>query len=238
MSSDKHTLEHVLHGSQHRFQLPPGARQVILVRHGSAGGDIVPLVRVGDITIADPPLTPAGHEQAQLLCERLRHEPVTHLFVTPLQRTHQTAAPLAAATGLRPIVIDELHEVHMGDWETTFQERVAARDPLIQRMLEQETYEVIPNAERAADVAARVRVGIAKIIEHLEPGHAAVAVCHGGIVGDICRQATDSRPFAFFGPENASISRLVVHADGRWQLRSFNDVAHLNPLTWTSEQHA
>jgi probable phosphoglycerate mutase len=47
------------------------------------------------------------------------------------------------------------------------------------------------------------------------------------VIGEICRQATQSRPFAFVHADNCSITRLVVLADGRWLLRSFNDVAHL-----------
>jgi probable phosphoglycerate mutase len=54
-----------------------------------------------------------------------------------------------------------------------------------------------------------------------------VAVVHGGVVGEACRQATGSRPFAFVHSDNGSISRLVVRANGKWQLRSFNDIAHL-----------
>ena len=72
-----------------------------------------------------------------------------------------------------------------------------------------------------------VRVGVRKIIDVLDPGTSGVAFVHGGTIGELCRQATGSRPFAFFAPENTSISRLVVQGDGRWSLRSFNDVAHL-----------
>jgi 2,3-bisphosphoglycerate-dependent phosphoglycerate mutase len=47
------------------------------------------------------------------------------------------------------------------------------------------------------------------------------------VIGEICRQATSSRPFAFVHADNASLSRLVVFGDRRWLLRSFNDTAHL-----------
>jgi probable phosphoglycerate mutase len=52
-------------------------------------------------------------------------------------------------------------------------------------------------------------------------------VLHGGVIGEICRQATSSRPFAFVHSDNCSISRLVVLPGGRQLLRSFNDTAHL-----------
>ena len=47
------------------------------------------------------------------------------------------------------------------------------------------------------------------------------------MIGELCRQATASRPFAFMRNDNTSISRLVVHADGSLFLRSFNDIGHL-----------
>jgi probable phosphoglycerate mutase len=58
-------------------------------------------------------------------------------------------------------------------------------------------------------------------------GGVVAAILHGGIIGEICRQATDSRPFAFVHSDNASLTRLVVFGPDRWLLRSFNDTAHL-----------
>jgi 2,3-bisphosphoglycerate-dependent phosphoglycerate mutase len=53
-------------------------------------------------------------------------------------------------------------------------------------------------------------------------------VLHGGVIGEICRQATASRPFAFVHADNCSVSRLVVLPGGdRMLLRAFNDVSHL-----------
>ncbi|MGI8491178.1 MAG: histidine phosphatase family protein, partial [Acidimicrobiales bacterium] len=40
--------------------------------------------------------------------------------------------------------------------------------------------------------------------------------------------AARSRPFAFGGADNASISHLVLHGQ-RWVIRRFNDTAHLHP---------
>ena len=48
-----------------------------------------------------------------------------------------------------------------------------------------------------------------------------------GPIGEACRRATGSRPFAFVHSDNGSLTRIVVHADGHWTLRTFNDVAHL-----------
>ena len=87
------------------FELPPDAKEIVVVRHG-ASATLVPGEPFALLDgHSDPPLSPAGEEQARAVAERLAGEPLQALFVTPLQRTAQTAAPLAAATGLEPVVI-------------------------------------------------------------------------------------------------------------------------------------
>ncbi len=215
---------------QRPFTPPPGATEVVLVRHGASQahvpGTAFPLIEGGH---ADPPLAPEGHEQAERVGARLAA--TAHpagVFVTPLQRTAQTAAPLLAATGLTATIVPELREVHLGEWEGgELRIRMAERDPLALRVLEEERWAVIPGAEEAEALTERVRTGLARIIETAGPDTSIVAVLHGGIIGELCRQATGARPFAFVHADNGSISRLVALPGGRLLLRSFNDTSHL-----------
>lgn len=213
--------------AQQRFALPEGGRQIILIRHGSSVGPTLETVELGALTITNPPLAQDGHVQAEAVGRALSGTAIAALFVTPLQRTWQTAVPLAHATGIAPIVIDDLREVHMGDFEHSFYEHAAARNPIIDRMFQEESWDVIPNAESIADFAARVRRGIGEVLDHCPIGQTVVLFSHAGTIAEICRQATGSRAFAFMGVENASLSRLIVQADGSWRLRSFNEVSHL-----------
>ena len=57
------------------------------------------------------------------------------------------------------------------------------------------------------------------------------AFVHAAVIGEICRQATASRPFAFIHADNGSLTRLVVLPGGRLLLRSFNDISHLTVVT-------
>jgi probable phosphoglycerate mutase len=220
---------------QRPFALPSGATEIILVRHGASEaalpGTPFPLVDGR----ADPNLSDAGHEQAAALADRLSGEGIARLFVTPLRRTHQTAAPLARATGLRPAVVDEFVEVHLGEWEGgELRVRVAQGDPLVRDIFEQERWDVIPGAESLDSLGRRVRAGVERVVAETGPDAVAVAIAHGGVLGEICRQATASRPFAFVHMDNGSVSRLVVHANGRWMLRSFNETSHLAVRTGPS----
>ena len=214
--------------SQRAFTRPPAATEIVFVRHG-ASADAVPGERF-PLTDGhgDPPLSKAGEAQARAVTERLAKEGIDALFVTGLQRTAQTAAPLAARLGIEPHVVPELREVKLGDWEGgEFRIRVHDGDPVAIQAIAEERWDVIPGAETMENLAARVRAGVAAIVDQVGPDASAAAVVHGGIIGELCRQATDSRPFAFIHSDNCSITRIVVLPDGRWLLRTFNDIAHL-----------
>jgi probable phosphoglycerate mutase len=209
---------------QRRFVVPPDATEIVLARHGASEparpGDPFPTLDGH----GDPALAPEGREQAKLLCARLREEQVDAVFVTGLRRTIETAEPL----GRESIEIPELREVKLGEWEAgTFRIHVANREALALRVIAEERWDLIPGAEPMASFAERVKTGIDKVVEATGPGRVAVAFVHGGIIGEVCRQATNSRPFAFIHSDNCSLTRLVHFADGRWLLLSFNDTSHL-----------
>jgi probable phosphoglycerate mutase len=215
---------------QHQFRRGPDMIELVFVRHGASADAIPgePFELVGGHS--DPPLAHAGERQAQAVAQRLARDQPAAIFATNLQRTQQSAAPLAEATALAPTIVPELREVQLGEWEADFRMRAANRDPLYLRMLEEERWDVIPGAESPASLEERVRAGLETILAGVVPGELAVAFVHGGIVAEICRQVTGSRPFAFIGVDNGSLTRVVVRTGGRWTLRSFNDTAHLETL--------
>jgi probable phosphoglycerate mutase len=214
---------------QHRFVRPPGACELILVRHGESQpadpDQPFPLVDGH----GDPPLhEPDGVEQAEAACRRLiaSGEDIAAVYVTTLQRTRQTARVLVEHLGVEPVVEPDLREVHLGEWEGgLFRVKVRDLDPVAVRMLEEERWDVIPGAEPADAFAGRVR----DAIERIAAAHAdrTVAVfTHGGVIGQAMAEATGCRPFAFTGSDNCGITHLVVTPE-RWFVRTWNDTAHL-----------
>jgi probable phosphoglycerate mutase len=217
---------------QSPYELPPGSTEVVLVRHGASEAAVVgskfPLVDGH----SNPALSAPGRAQAETVAAGLDGDELSGLFVTSLRRTQETAAPLAEASGLEPVVIPELREVYLGDFEGgEYRIRAGRGDPVIQQVFGEERWDAIPNGESWEDFGARVTAGIERIVATVGPEATAVAVVHGAVIGQLCRQATASRPFAFVHSDNCSISRLVVLGDGRWLLRSFNDIAHLSVRT-------
>jgi 2,3-bisphosphoglycerate-dependent phosphoglycerate mutase len=213
---------------QRPFAVPPDGRELIVIRHG-ASADHTPGTPFDLVDgHSDPPLSPAGHEQAQAVAERLKDERLDALFVTPLQRTSQTAAPLARALGIETTTIADLREVNLGDWEGgEYRVRMANRDPLAMRALMEQRWDVIPGAETNEELAERVGRGLDTALAAIEPGGVGAAVLHGGVIGEVCRQITRSATFAFIHADNGSISRVVEFGTGHRLLRSFNDTAHL-----------
>lgn len=200
---------------------------MLLVRHGESQ----PAVEGQSFDLVDghgdPALSPEGREQAVKVCARLAGEGVDAIYVSKLRRTSETARALAVALDLTMVVDPDLHEVFLGDWEGgVFRQRVAESDPIAVRMLTEERWDVIPNAEPAGGFSTRVRRAITRIAA-AHPGQRVAAFAHGGTIGQILAHATGSRPFAFGGADNASISHLVVMGD-RWVLRRFNDTSHLD----------
>ncbi len=220
---------------QHRFTPPPGATELVLVRHGESAPAVVG--ERFDLVDGhgDPELSLEGREQAVKVCARLAGEGVDAIYVSKLRRTRETAQALAEALELDLVVDPDLHEVFLGDWEGgLFRQRVAEGDPTAVRMLAEERWDVIPNAEPAADFTARVRRAVERIAAAHRDERVAV-FAHGGVIGQILAAATSSRPFAFSGSDNASISHLVVLGD-RWILRRFNDTSHLDAGLTTAAQ--
>jgi probable phosphoglycerate mutase len=215
---------------QRRFTPPPGAVEVVLVRHGASEAAVPGEPFESLEGRANPALSDIGRQQAVQVAERLRHEEISALFCTTLERTKQTAAPLAEHTRLTPTEIPELAEVSLGDWEGgELRIRAANRDPLFFEVMAAERWDAIPGAEPADDFAARVKRGLQAVLERAEPDSKVVVVAHGGVIGELCRQAADSRPFAFIHSDNCSITRLVCFPGADFVLlRSFNDTAHLD----------
>lgn len=211
---------------QHRFRRPPGAAEILLVRHGESAPEVPgsPAPQVDGHS--DPELAPDGLLQAERVADRLAGEHVDAIYVTTLRRTVQTAAPLAARLGLPLQVEADLREVHLGEWEGTFRQHMASGDPVARRFIAEGRWDAIPGAEPREVFEARVRDAVARLAA-AHPDQRIVAVCHGGVIGQILARASGAaNGLAFTGADNGSISHLVVLGD-RWTIRRFNDTAHL-----------
>lgn len=220
---------------------PAGSTEFLLIRHGAtigvAEGETFPL-KFGH---GDPSLSPDGEVQAELTAKRLMLEEIHALYVTPLIRTHQTAAPFEKLTGLAARVEHDLREVFLGDWEGgEFRRRAAAQDPRFVAAMREDEWGHIPGAETTQQLIDRCIAAMERL-RAAHVGQRVAVVVHGGVIAAILNHATSTR-HTFHGADNCSISHLVYDgSDGTdvvksslnspWILRCFNDTAHLGGFT-------
>jgi probable phosphoglycerate mutase len=213
---------------QRALTAPPGAHEVLLVRHGACDPPAADGLIGGR---SDPSLNERGRREAAAVTARLSGQPVAATFATPLRRTGETAAAVAAEHGLEPVVLEDLVEVYLGEWEGHgIHERGARGDAELARVLREQRWELIPGAEPAVVFAERVRRGIERVADAAGEGSVAVAFTHSAVIAEFCRQITGSEPFAFLHNSNGSLTRLLRMPDRRWILVSFNESEHLQGL--------
>jgi len=103
--------------------------ELLLVRHGRTAWHS-PNRYTGR---SDIELDEVGRTQACALAEWSRSADLSALYSSPMVRTRATAAPVADATGLRPITRDELREIDFGIAEGRTLEEVSEEDPAAAR---------------------------------------------------------------------------------------------------------
>jgi probable phosphoglycerate mutase len=88
--------------------------RLLLLRHGQTPSNVRGLL---DTANPGPGLTALGERQAAAVPHALRDRQVDAIAVSPLVRTSFTAAPLARAREIEPLVVDGLQEIEAGDLE-------------------------------------------------------------------------------------------------------------------------
>jgi probable phosphoglycerate mutase len=195
--------------------------ELLWVRHGEperiAAGTGVP---------ADPALTERGREQAERLAAWLAHESVDVVLTSPQRRAIETAAPIARAHGLEPVVMPGLVEYDaQSDSYIPMEELRASNDPHLTAMYEGRWEEF--GAESTTIFRARVEATLEEIISAY-PGRRVVAVCHGGVINVACAIALGLDRHLWFEPHYTSLSRMVASRSGVRSLASLNERAHLD----------
>ena len=124
---------------------------ILLIRHAPHG-------QLGEILSGRTPgvmLGEAGLAQADRLAERLSASAIKRLQASPLDRTMQTARPIAQARGCTIEPVEALNEVDFGDWSgRTFAE--LSGDPLWFRWNNARSQVTPPGGERMADAQSRI----------------------------------------------------------------------------------
>jgi broad specificity phosphatase PhoE len=88
--------------------------RLLLIRHGQTSANVKGMLATAR---PGPGLTRLGRKQAAAIPDALAGEQIAALYVSPLVRTAETAAPLARALGLDPRVREGFEEIEAGELE-------------------------------------------------------------------------------------------------------------------------
>ncbi|MGZ6793952.1 MAG: histidine phosphatase family protein [Mycobacteriales bacterium] len=197
--------------------------ELVLVRHALP----VRIDATDDGAPADPGLAEVGHAQAKRVLQALVGDEVTHVYTSPALRARETAAPLADALGMEPVVAEGLAEFDAAHTSyVPVEELRAADDPRWHALVKGDLMhgDVDPAAFRARVVAA------VEEIAQRHPGGRAVLFMHSGSINAYTGHVTgQSRPL-WFAPAYASVSRIGAARDGRRGVVSLNETGHVRDL--------
>ena len=199
-------------------------RRLVLVRHGESRWNAE--ARIQGQACAG--LSATGHAQARVTAAALAATyPKATLVASDLQRTIETASPLAAELGVEVRQDPGLRERAFGRWEGMLRSEVAAADRARwSRWLEGEDVVAEIGGESAQQLADRVEPVLRGLIEKTEPGEVTIAVTHGGPVWHGVHRVLGVVPGTFGGVSNASVTELLA-IDGHLVIDRWNEVAHL-----------
>ncbi|HYH50678.1 MAG TPA: histidine phosphatase family protein [Acidimicrobiia bacterium] len=205
-----------------------GVTELVFVRHGQPER---PGPNPTRDDLVDPPLGALGHGQAKLTAAALSAQPLAAVYTSNTRRAAGTAAPIAEAHGLEPVVYPELREFE-GFRDVPSGERVRDWVPealmrgLSERFVRERTWDCFPFSEPGAAFRNRVASAV-ETIAATHRGERVAIVCHGGVVNAYVAHIWDIRADVVFNAAHASISRILGAGDRRavWVLNDFHHLA-------------
>ncbi len=150
----------------------------LLIRHGHTRATEEGLL----YTDPEAPLTKKGQAQAEALSKWLPGQKPDLLISSPSLRVRSTAAIIASVLELEPIIIADLNEWHVGQWEgRTYLDIKKSEPELYHRWSADPINNAPPGGESIAQMCLRVK-GILESIISRFAGKRIALVTHAGII--------------------------------------------------------
>lgn len=198
----------------------------LFVRHGETEWNRVPRFRGR----ADVPLNATGRAQARRVAARLGTLSLAAIYASPLARTRETAAAIAAVHGLAVVPEPALLDLDYGAWQGRTPAEVARDDGARLKRWRADPGRVCPpGGERLGALSARA-TRLVERLAHRHRGGTVVLVSHD-IVGRTLVAALLGLPLRSvwrIGQDNGALS-VFERRDEQFVVVSVNDTGHLTP---------
>ena len=196
--------------------------RLTIVRHGQTSANIDRVWHGSTNT----PLTPHGRRQAEAVASWIEsnHNPIAHVYASPLDRAHHTAQAIGRPHGLRPSLDEDLMEYDLGSWEgETFAS--LHRDRKLFESMQTDPHYRPHGGESPKQVGDRLAGALQRIADR-HPGDRVVVVSHGGALSIAFGLLLD-RDYRSWNRmmDNCAISELVLEPEAA--LVTFNQTHHL-----------
>lgn len=201
--------------------------EMALIRHGLPN-------RVEGVVKPDPGLTDNGFEQAQAVADAMVVLPVRTIASSGLERALQTAAPTAEKFGLTVEIHEDLAEFDNGaDFYIPIEDMIAEADPRLDQWRQLMSEPGMKGA--VVEFRHRATTAVGRVAAETSSGVAAI-FCHGGVIGACVEKAVGDVRLSLTEPDYGSITRITIESDGRWKLRTYNEIHHIERLTAHREE--
>ena len=204
---------------------PPPATVLLLARHAVTA-------ETGSMLSGRKPgieLSDKGREQAEALADRLAVLPVAAVYASPIERTMQTAAPVAARHNLEVQPLPGVIEADYGEW-TGGKLGDLAKEDLWRTVQRSPSRARFPEGESLAEMQVRMVAALENVVA-AHPGEVVVVVSHADPIKSAIAHYTGAHLDHFqrivVSPASVTVFQLSPHGAA---MVKCNDTGSLDEL--------
>lgn len=202
--------------------------RLILVRHGETMDNLRGIAQGW----SDSELSPRGRIQVDLVAARISSMEPDGLWCSTLPRAIRTAEAIGAQLGLEPSLLDDLREMHCGEWEGVSFLDLRKDYPDVYRKWAASPHEPCPGGESYHDVRTRMLRAVERVDASTNGVSSTVVIVSHGTAIRVLATALLEAPLEIarsFAQDNAAVN-VFEYRKPRWILRTWNDTTHCDGL--------
>ncbi|KAL9158118.1 hypothetical protein ABFS82_08G047300 [Erythranthe guttata] len=204
----------------------PKYAEIIVIRHGETEWNADRRIQ-GHL---DVDLNDAGRQQAVAVADRLSREPnISAVYSSDLKRASETAETIAKGCGILEVTKDPaFRERHLGYLQGAVLHEAAKVNPdAYQAFLSNRDDQEIPGGGESFNQLYQRSTSALQKIAKKHIGERIVVVSHGGTIRALHKRASPHRRCAA-KVLNTSVNVFHLSDEGKWSIKSWGDVSHLN----------